>query len=59
MVETLDKKTDLIYSEDDGGWYLQYFSIDLKDREKISRIYKTRIQAIEAWEKDKITWKKP
>ena len=50
---TLSNDIDLVYSPDDGGWYLQKFD---SDRTSTSKIYKSAEDAIKAYAKNKVEW---
>jgi hypothetical protein len=52
---TLDKETDLVWSPDDGAWYLQLY-IDKKGNTKTSPFYSTKDGAIRAWRHGNIVW---
>ena len=48
---TLSNDIDLVYSPDDGGWYLQKF-----DPDRVSIIYETSSDALKAYAKNEIEW---
>ena len=49
--EILSREFSLIYSPDDGGYYIERHSDD-----KTSQVFKTREQALKALKNNKIKW---
>lgn len=57
-IERLDDDTDLVYSRDDGGWYIQqeYESAGLGYCERTSIVYRDKSVAIKAYHNNSIEW---
>lgn len=51
----LDRDIDLIYSPDEGIWYLQWYG-EPRDVDDISVSYPSREKALEAYQNGKIKW---
>ena len=47
----LCKDIDLVYSPDDGGWYLHHF-----DTDRTSITYETEKDAMQAYTENRIKW---
>ncbi len=47
----LNDETDLVYSHDDGGWYIHDFKGN-----RASAIYSTRSEACEAYASNSVEW---
>jgi len=54
-VITLGKETDLVFSPDDGGWYLQLF-VDKAGNTKTSKLFNSKLEAVREWRTGKIVW---
>ena len=48
-IEVITKDRDIVYSPDDGGWYVQDYKTD-----QVSKIYATRREAINAAREESI-----
>ncbi len=51
MIVHLSKDIDLIYSEDDNGWYLQDLNLD-----RVSIVYKSKEESLSAFRDNSIDW---
>ena len=56
MVQTLDKHTDLVWNEDDGYYYFQYYYMDGTGNDKISQPYYNYNNAIKDYKSNNINW---
>jgi len=54
--QVMSAKVDLHYSPDDKGWYFQEYDAKFSDR--ISQVFPTKTQALQAWHENKISWRK-
>jgi len=56
--ESLDKNTDLIYSPDDGGYYIEqvYPTNSGMLAERLSIVYRDRADAVQAYQLGRLTW---
>lgn len=55
MAEYLNSTTDMVYSEDEKGWYLMQFK-GLKVR--MSQLFKSRHECLNAWKMRDVQWDK-
>ena len=54
---SVDRDVDLVYSPDDGGWYLQLFLHDEAGNTKTSHaMFATKRKAVERYNAGKIVW---
>ncbi len=49
MVTALDKTHDLVFSQDEAGWYIQEYANDGRGTSRKSKIYKTSRDAWTAY----------
>ena len=54
---SVDRDVDLVYSEDDNGWYLQrYLHNEAGDTKVGSKVYRTKEAALEDYNNGVIIW---
>lgn len=54
-VIVINYEIDLVFSEDDNGYYFQQFK---GKTDRVSKIYPTKDQALQAYKNNKIIWEK-
>ena len=54
---SIDRDTDLVFSEDDNGWYLQlYLHNEAGDTKIGSKVYRTKEAALNDYNNETIVW---
>ena len=55
---SVSKTTDLVYSPDDNGYYFHEYKPGNGLKERVSIVYPTKHNALQAWGTDEVEWEK-